>query len=118
MRLAKLVLGEDVIARRLMMTRGPLERMRGLLWRPALAEGEAMYLEHCNAVHTLGMRYPIDVAFLDGSGVVLRVVQALRPMRMTICWRAKIAVEFAAGECGRTGIKPWLRLAVTRAVDA
>lgn len=71
-----------------------------------------MYFEPCNAIHTVGMRYPIDVAFLDRSGVVLRVVEALRPMRMTMCWRAKAAVELAAGECRRAGLRPMQHLSM------
>lgn len=105
--------GNAVVAARLMVTRGPLERMRGLLCRPPLGEGEAMYFAHCNSVHTVGMRYPIDVAFLDEGGVVLRVVEALKPMRMAVCWRAKSTVEFAAGACHRMGVKPLQRLTLT-----
>ncbi len=115
MKLARLLSGGEVVADRLLVTRGPLERMRGLLWRPPLAAGEAMYLERCNAVHTVGMRYAIDVVFLDASGVVLRVVSALRPMRMAACLRARTTVEFAAGACARAGITPQRQLTVSDA---
>ncbi|MBS0192677.1 MAG: DUF192 domain-containing protein [Proteobacteria bacterium] len=104
---------DRVVAARLLVTRGPLERMRGLLWRPPLQRGEAMYFAHCNAVHTVGMRYAIDIAFLDASGMILRIVSALDPMRMAACMRAKATVEFAAGECARAGIGPRQRLTVT-----
>jgi uncharacterized membrane protein (UPF0127 family) len=111
--LARLVSGNSVVARRLMVTRGPLERMRGLLCRPRLQNDEAMYFEHCNSVHTVGMRYPIDVVFLDRSGVVLRVVNALGPMRIALCIHAKTTVELAAGACQRAGIRPLHTLTVT-----
>lgn len=104
--------GNDVVAGRLLVTRGPLERMRGLLWRPPLREGEGMYIDRCNAIHTVGMRYAIDVAFLDASGAVVRVVEALAPMRMALCWGARATVELAAGECERLRIRLSRRLRI------
>jgi uncharacterized protein len=71
------------------------ERARGLLGRDGI-EG-AIYLAPCRSVHTLRMRFPIDVAFVDDDMVVRRVVQ-LRPGRLTRpCWHARGAVEAEAG---------------------
>ena len=42
-----------------------LERMRGLLGRPPLRPGQALLIDDCNMVHTIGMRYAIDVVFVD-----------------------------------------------------
>ncbi|MBS0213707.1 MAG: DUF192 domain-containing protein [Proteobacteria bacterium] len=112
-------MSEDrVVAERLLVTRGPLERMRGLLWRAPLQDGEAMYFAHCNAVHTVGMRHAIDVVFLDASGEVLRVVDTLRPLRMAACLRAQATVELAAGQCARIGIAPRQRLRVSGETSA
>ena len=47
-------------------------RRRGLLGRDGV-EG-ALVLRPCRHVHTVGMRFPIDVAFCDADGVVLRTV--------------------------------------------
>lgn len=46
------------------------ERRRGLLGRDGI-EG-ALLIERARSVHTIGMRFPIDVAHLDADGVVLR----------------------------------------------
>lgn len=102
----------QIVASRLLVTRGPLERMRGLLWRPRLREGEAMYFDRCHAIHTVGMRYAIDVVFLDRAGTVVRVVEALDPMRMALCWGARATVELAAGECERRRIRISHRLRI------
>lgn len=70
-------------------------RMRGLLGRPGY-EG-ALFLPKTHAVHSVGMRFAIDVAFLDSS---MRVVDALRlePWRITRPrWRCKWVVEAEAG---------------------
>ena len=61
---------------------GFLQRARGLLLRPPLAENEALLLPGCASVHTFGMRYTIDVVFLDPLGRVLRVARSLRPWRV------------------------------------
>ena len=71
------------------------DRARGLLGRDGF-EG-AIYLAPCRSVHTFGMQFPIDVAFVDADLVVRRVVQ-LRPGRVTRpCWRARGVIEAEAG---------------------
>lgn len=42
--------------------------LAGLLGTAAIAEGEGLWIVPCRSVHTLGMRYPVDVAFLDAQG--------------------------------------------------
>jgi uncharacterized membrane protein (UPF0127 family) len=58
------------------------ERMRGLLGKRGLPRGQALHISPCNAIHTMGMRFTLDVAFLDRQLVVIRVVRGLRPWRM------------------------------------
>jgi uncharacterized membrane protein (UPF0127 family) len=87
-------------------------RMRGLLARPRLADGQAMLLGPCNTIHTLGMRYPIDVVFLRRDGLVLRVASAVPPRRMRGHWRAHCVLELASGAAARCGIEPGLVLPI------
>jgi uncharacterized membrane protein (UPF0127 family) len=91
-----------------------LERMRGLLARPTLQRGEGMLLHSCNLVHTFGMRYPIDVVFIQRDGVVLKVTDALVPRRASGHVRADCVLELAAGEARRCGIAPGLRLPLAK----
>ena len=74
------------------------QRARGLVGRRPLEGGSGLLIGPCRAVHTLGMRYPIDVAFLDRRGVVVAVYRGLRPCRRT-AWhrRAAWALELPAG---------------------
>ena len=58
------------------------ERMRGLLGKRGLPPGQALHIAPCNAIHTMGMRFTLDLAFLDRNLVVVRVVRGLRPWRM------------------------------------
>jgi len=58
-------------------------RMRGLLGRDGLPPGHGLLLDPCGSIHTLGMRFAIDVVFLAHSGRVLRVARRVRPGRLT-----------------------------------
>lgn len=80
------------------------ERIRGLLGRPELGPGEALLLDPCKAVHTIGMRYAIDIVFLDAGNRVVRIKSAMKPMRNTQCRQARRVIELQAGEAARLGI--------------
>lgn len=56
-----------------------LSRLRGFLLRPEPRTGEGLLLSPCNAIHTWGVRFPLDVVFLDAAGRVLRVIESLPP---------------------------------------
>ena len=74
------------------------ERRRGLLGRDSLAPEEGLYLVPCEWVHTFGMRFPIDIAFLHRDGRVLALHHALKPKRLSkLVFRAEGVLELAAG---------------------
>src|SRR5437660_6063403 len=81
----------------------PLVRMRGLLGRRSLPEGEGLLLEPAPSIHTAFMRFPIDVVFLDAQMRVVKLVPHLRPWRTASSRRAHAVLELAAGECARRG---------------
>jgi len=91
------------------------ERMRGLLGSTPLAEGEALVLDACNMVHTIGMAYPIDIVFADRHGVIRKICPAVGAMRMRGCLRAKYTVEMAAHEAQRRGWMVGMTLGFLRA---
>ncbi len=92
------------LAERVLQAETILERLRGLLGRSSLPEGEAILLEPCRAIHTVGMRFPIDVLFLDGGDRVVRTAERIHPNRlMEAAWRAKRALELPAGRIAATG---------------
>lgn len=70
-------------------------RRRGLRGRDHVVG--ALVLHPCRCVHTVGVRFPIDVAFLDRDGVVVRTT-CLRPWRVSpVVVRASTAIEAHAG---------------------
>jgi len=75
------------------------QRMRGLLGCRALPAGHGMLLERCGAIHTIGMRFAIDVVFLDRTWRVCRICRNVRPGRLMVAggWGAARALEVATG---------------------
>ena len=78
-------------------------RRTGLLGRDHL-EG-ALVLTPCRWVHTLGMRFPIDVAFLADDGTVVKTMQMQRQRVGVPVWRASLVIEAEAGAFARWGLR-------------
>ena len=70
-------------------------RSKGLLGRDGI-EG-ALLLQPARSVHTIGMRFPIDVAFLDGDLVVLAMVTMRKGRIGMPRWKAHSVIEAEAG---------------------
>ncbi len=74
------------------------ERLQGLLRTDDLSAGDALVFPRARQVHTVGMRYPIDVCFCDRRWRVVHVAPGLRPWRITRWVRgAYFVVEMRAG---------------------
>ena len=102
----------DVVCSHLTVADSARTRMRGLLGRDSLPDGEGLLLRPAGSVHTAFMRFPIDVVYLDRHRRVLDVVSALRPWRMSGRRGARAVLELAAGEATRRGIEPGTKLSV------
>jgi uncharacterized membrane protein (UPF0127 family) len=95
-----------VLTARLVRAAGLMARTIGLLGRSDLGDDQGMYFDRCHAVHTLGMRVPIDVLFLDASGAVVAIASSVPPWRAVVSAKgARSVVELPAGFCARTGIR-------------
>ncbi len=93
------------------MAESAWQRTRGLIGREPLGEGEGLLIARCRSVHTFGMACAIDVVFIDASGCVVRIVEALCPMRLAMCFRGASVLELAAGQAHATGIRVGMQLA-------
>jgi uncharacterized membrane protein (UPF0127 family) len=80
------------------------ERLRGLLGHPPLADDQGLLIDPCPSVHTFGMNYPLDLAFLDTGMRVLKLVQGLPPRRLAACTAARATLELPPGAIERSGI--------------
>jgi uncharacterized membrane protein (UPF0127 family) len=72
-----------------------LDRVVGLALRPD--RGIALHLPRCRSVHTFGMRFPLDLVWLDEAGGVVRVDRGVPPCRVRSCRRARSVLEVRAG---------------------
>ena len=93
-----------VLGNRVLHADSWLRRLRGMLGRPEPGPGEGLMLTPCRAVHMFGMRYPLDVAFLDRDGIVVATYPGLVPGAGTFWHRtARHALELATGTLAATG---------------
>jgi uncharacterized membrane protein (UPF0127 family) len=83
-----------------------LSRLRGLLGAAAPETGEGLLITPCNGVHMLGMRYALDVVFLDREGSVVRTCERLAPGHM-VPWvrHAHAALELPVGAIEASGTR-------------
>jgi uncharacterized membrane protein (UPF0127 family) len=95
----------------------PRSRRQGLLGRPELRQHEGLWIVPCESVHTVGMRYPIDLVYLDRERRVVRIVESLAPYRMSLCLRAYSVIELAAGAARRSGTKSGHQLTLTAGIE-
>ena len=82
----------------------PRDRRRGLLGRDGI-EG-AILLRPARSVHTVGMRFPLDVAFCDADLRVVRVVRMPRHRVSRLVWRSRAVIEAEAGAFDRWKLRP------------
>jgi len=95
-----------VLADRIERAVTPLARLRGLLGRGPLQQGQALLIEPCASIHTFFMGFTIDAAFLSRDLRVVRAISTLKPWRATRLYsRAAMVVELPAGTLVRTGTR-------------
>jgi hypothetical protein len=85
------------------------------VWRGRPASEGALHVDGLRSVHTVGMRFTVDVAFLSAEHTVLRVTR-LKPWRMALGGRgAQSVVQAEAGSLERWGVRVGDQLEVVRA---
>ncbi len=83
----------------ILIARDRRSRLRGLSGLDRLPADRALLIERCRSVHTAGMRFALDLLWLDGAGALIRLDAHVRPRRLRTCLRARAVIETSAG-CG------------------
>ena len=106
--------GGAVVCDSCLIADGPWLRMKGLLGRSDLPEGEGILLRPGSSIHMAFMRFPIDAVFLGRDLTVLKVVRDLAPWRIASKRGAHSVLELPAGTCERTGVREGDRLTLSQ----
>jgi uncharacterized membrane protein (UPF0127 family) len=73
------------------------DRMKGLAKLDSMPAAYALHIPQCRSVHTVTMRFPLDLIWLGKDGRPVRIDRAVPPNRMKLCLRARSVVEANAG---------------------
>ena len=102
-----------VVAERLRSAHTHWTRLRGLLGTSALTPGDGLWIRPCRQVHMFGMRYAIDVVFLDDRFDVVHTIPDLAPWAVSPRIDAATSVvELPAGTLARIGLASGARLVI------
>jgi len=74
-----------------------VERLAGLARLDAMPAAYALHLPRCRSVHAFGMRFALDLIWLDRDRRPVRVDRAVGPNRFSLCLAARSVVEAGAG---------------------
>ncbi len=73
------------------------KRRTGLLKHTGLASGEGLWIKPSEGVHTFGMKFAIDVIFVNKKGMVVKLRPNMVKRRISLCLSAKSVVELPVG---------------------
>jgi uncharacterized membrane protein (UPF0127 family) len=86
-----------VLATRMQVADSSPKRNKGLLGRSHLAPGEGLWILPCEAVHTFGMKFPLDLVYLDGKNRIRKLCRGVPPWRLSACLSAHSVLELPPG---------------------
>jgi uncharacterized membrane protein (UPF0127 family) len=95
-----------VLAHRVEVADHGATRRKGLLGRDSLPTGQGLWIVPCESVHTFGMRFPIDLVYLDRKKKVKKIRSGVPPWRLSACLSAHSVVELASGTVQMTQTQP------------
>lgn len=78
------------------------QRRTGLLKHDRLEPGQGLWIVPCEGIHTFGMRFPIDVVFLDRQKKVVKARPHMTRGRISVCLWAHSVLELPAGAIAAT----------------
>ena len=95
-----------ILGDRIEAARTSRERRTGLLKHEGLGEGEGLWIVPCESVHSFGMKFAIDVVFVNRKKVVVKVRPNMVKWRIALSLRAHSVIELPVGVIESTGTAP------------
>jgi uncharacterized membrane protein (UPF0127 family) len=73
-------------------------RLRGLIGRSGLVKDTGLIITPCNSVHMMGMKFSIDVIFVDKNHRIIKIIPNMKKRSVSpVIWKAKYVIEAPAG---------------------
>jgi uncharacterized membrane protein (UPF0127 family) len=95
-----------IIGDRVEVAETSMTRMVGLLGRDGVDAGAGLWIKPSSGVHTIGMKFPIDVIGLNGKREVIKLWENLVPYRLTsVSGKLRSVVELSAGRIAECQVK-------------
>jgi uncharacterized protein len=86
----------QIWGREIPIARGYRARLLGLAWLDLEEAGPGLVIPRCSSVHTFGMRFDLDIWFLDARAAPIEVRRAVPPRRFVACSGARAVLELPA----------------------
>ena len=83
----------NLLGRELAVAETRVSRLLGLALLDRAEAGEGLLIPRCHAVHTFGMRFPLDLIFLDRAARVIRLRRGIPRRRFAVCAGADAVIE-------------------------
>jgi uncharacterized membrane protein (UPF0127 family) len=104
---------DTVLGEQIRVAETSLSRIVGLLGARGLEPGTGLLIFPSQAIHTVAMRFPIDVLFLDRKWRVVHLRREMVPFRVTgIYWKARCVLELPSGIIAQTSTEMGDQLSV------
>ncbi|MFX0136080.1 MAG: DUF192 domain-containing protein [Candidatus Hodarchaeota archaeon] len=95
-----------ILPYKVILAKNLFSRLIGLLGKSKLNSQCAIHIVPCNGIHTLGMKFPIDVLFLNSKGMAIKLFSNLSPNKITNVIRSSHSViELSANSLSETDIQ-------------
>ena len=73
----------QIVANTVEMATNPWTRFKGLMGRHSIPDGHSLWIEPCADIHSFFMKFEFDALYLDKNGIVLHIVEAMKPWRVS-----------------------------------
>lgn len=94
---------QHILAYKITWARSFISRLRGLTFKEIFTQGECFILPDCRMIHTFGMRFPLDIAFISVSNTILYKIYSLEPNQISpLVLKSKMVLELPAGTLLKT----------------
>jgi uncharacterized protein len=81
-------------------------RLKGLLGTKKLPPGKGMLIVPCQSIHMFFMSIPLDIIFLDKTGIVVGIIHKIKPWRISRYYSQAYGVlEMPAGTCKKANLE-------------